>query len=242
MAHVNPKICAVIPAFNEEDAIGLVLDDLAANCPGVTAIVVDDHSTDATAERAHRPGTVLLSLPINLGIGGAVQTGLKYAFDHGFDIAVQVDGDGQHPADQIGSLVEPIRDGRADVVIGSRFLEAQGYRIRRGRRAGISVLRTVVSSLARVTVTDTTSGFRAYSRRAVSFLAEYYPQDYPEPEAIVELARNGLHITEISVRMNLRKGGQSSIGARDSVYYMVKVILSAALAATRAPVVGRKDE
>ena len=235
------KTCVVIPAFNEQDSIGAVLDDLTRLYPEITPIVVDDASTDLTSERVAAGSAVLLRLPANLGIGGAVQTGLRYAVAHGFEAAVQVDGDGQHPVNQLDLLLDPIRQGEADVVIGSRFLQSGEYRAAVWRNVGIVILRTVISILAGQRITDTTSGFRAYGREAMALLAEHYPQDYPEPEAVVELARNRMKIVEVPVQMKERTSGRSSIRGLRGMYYMTKVTLAALVAATRMPV-RRKEQ
>jgi glycosyltransferase involved in cell wall biosynthesis len=236
------KICAIIPAFNEEDNIAETLSDLHRCHPEITAVVIDDSSTDKTNTTARLPGVVVLSLATNLGIGGAVQTGLRYARSERFDIAVQVDGDGQHMAVEIDLIVEPILSGQAEVVCGSRFVALSPFPIGMIRRLGIYLLRSQMLLLTGRRFSDPTSGFRAYGRSAIEFLSCNYPQDYPEPESIVELLRNGFRVQEVPVRMKTRRGGQSSIGRLDSAYYMVKVMVAIFVAASRRRIATRRKE
>jgi glycosyltransferase involved in cell wall biosynthesis len=223
----RPSILAIVPAFNEASAIGGVVRELRAVRPRLDVLVVDDGSTDGTARAAAGAGAWVVTLPFNLGIGGAVQTGFRYAMAHGYDMAVQVDGDGQHVPSQIPVLVRALESKRADVVIGSRFLDAgQGYTTSTLRRIGVRVFTRVNSLLLRKRITDNTSGFRVFNRRALAFLAESYPQDYPEPESVIWLGRNGFVLEEVAVHMRERGTGKSSISALGSVYYMVKVLLA----------------
>ncbi len=237
------RICAIIPAYNEETNIAVTLNDLRVHHPEIVAVVVDDASTDNTRAAARLPGVTVLTPAVNLGIGGAVQTGLKYALAQQFDMAVQFDGDGQHMAAEIDGLMSPIVRGEADVVCGSRFTMDQEVHIGWFRRLGIWLLRREVSLLTGRRFTDPTSGFRAYGRKAIEFLATSYPQDYPEPESLVELHRNGFRLQEVPVQMRPRRGGQSSIGRLDSAYYMTKVMLAVIIAATRRQTISlRKDK
>lgn len=217
---------AVIPALNEEDSIAGVIAELHAADPGFEVVVVDDGSSDRTAERARAAGASVVRLPFNLGIGGAVQTGLMYARDHGFDLAVQVDGDAQHNPAEIAKLLEPIVEGRADLVVGSRFLNGRRYRPPFARRLGIKLFARLVSLIVRQRVTDTTSGFRAMNRRGILLFAADYPHDYPEVEANVLVFKHRLRLVEVPVCMRIRAAGASSITLRMSVYYMVKVTLA----------------
>jgi glycosyltransferase involved in cell wall biosynthesis len=217
---------AIVPALNEEGSIEGVLGELAAFDPELEVVVVDDGSTDRTAEIALARGAHVLPLPFRLGIGGAVQTGFRYAFENGFDVAVRVDGDGQHDPAQLSSLLAPVLAGEADIVVGSRFVGTAGYRSSRSRRVGIRVLGSAVSLLARQRVTDPTSGFQALNRRAIALFAADYPHDYPEVEAVLLVAKHHLRLIEVPVSMRERSAGQSSIGALASVYYMVKVLLA----------------
>jgi glycosyltransferase involved in cell wall biosynthesis len=222
---------AVVPAFNEERSVPRVIDEIRSFDPELEIVVVDDGSVDRTAAVAAACGAHVLRLPFNLGIGGAVQTGFRYAFEHGFDLAVRLDGDGQHDAAELAALVEPVLAGRADIAVGSRFAGgaaqgAAGYRSSASRRIGITILARTVSLLVRQRVTDPTSGFQALNRYAIALFAADYPHDYPEVEATVMLFRHKLRLVEVPVQMRERAAGRSSIGALASVYYMVKVLLA----------------
>lgn len=220
------KILVIVPAFNEEGAISNVIREIRDTGLQTDILVVNDGSSDRTESEARATGCNVVSLPFNLGIGGAVQTGFKYAAARQYSIAVQVDGDGQHIASEIPGLIEPIQNQAADVVIGSRFIEKKGYTTSWIRRGGVAVFMTVNSLVLKQKISDNTSGFRAYNRRAIQFLAEYYPQDYPEPESVILLGTNGFRLAEVSVRMRERTHGRSSISAARSIYYMVKVVLA----------------
>ncbi len=220
MSAGSKTVGIIVPAYNESASILRVIEDLMAHRPGAEIVVVNDCSRDSTEAQARRTKATVLSLPFNLGIGGAVQTGLKYVLDAGHDVAVQFDGDGQHLAEEIESILEPIRSDMADVVIGSRFGGRDGYSPPIFRRLGISVLKHTNRLLTGRIIADNTSGFRAYNREALAFLAEFYPQDYPEPQAVVELLKNGFRVVEVPVRMRERRTGGSSIGMVSSVYYI----------------------
>jgi glycosyltransferase involved in cell wall biosynthesis len=223
---VGVRRMVIMPPHDEEASVASVVAEVRAADPAFQIVVVDDGSADHTAELAERAGAIVLRLPFNLGIGGAVQTGYQYALENGFDIAVQVDGDGQHDPGEISRLLEPILDGRADMVVGTRFAEGGGYRGTRLRRVGIHIFAAVVSLMVRQRVTDTTSGFRAVNRKAIRLFADEYPHDYPEVEATVVLSRHGLKMIEVPVQMRIRETGNSSITALRSVYYMIKVLLA----------------
>jgi hypothetical protein len=232
----------IVPAYNEEENLTAVISDLRAHYPDVDIVVVNDGSTDGTAASARSLGVILLDLPYNLGIGGTVQTGLLFANQEGYDIAIQFDGDGQHQADQVGKLLEAFRDRSCDVVIGSRFLGSSVYRPPLMRRLGITIFQLVNSLVLGRKITDNTSGFRAYSRAAIAFLARNYPHDYPEPESIVTLCRNGFEVVEVPVSMRERQGGRSSITFWRSIYYMCKVLIAIIVGATRRTVRRPLDE
>jgi glycosyltransferase involved in cell wall biosynthesis len=217
---------AIVPAYNEEASIARVVDELRAFDPGLEVVVVDDGSTDRTCEVARGRGARVVRLPFNLGIGGAVQTGFRYAWEHGFDLAVRVDGDGQHDASELGAVLEPVLAGEADIAVGSRFTGREGYRSSRSRRIGIRLLAAVVSSLTGQRVTDPTSGFQAANRLGIRLFAADYPHDYPEAEATVMVFKHRLRLREVPVAMRARETGRSSITAVRSVYYMVKVLLA----------------
>jgi glycosyltransferase involved in cell wall biosynthesis len=230
-AQLDPRLftlrkLAIVPAFNEAASVASVVADVHALEAGFDVLVVDDGSTDGTPEVARAAGARVATLPYNLGIGAAVQTGFKYAVRHGYDLAVQVDGDVQHDAGELPKLLGPILDAEADLVVGTRFAGERHYRSSVPRRLGIALFAGLVSVLVRQRLTDTTSGFRAANGRALRLFAEHYPHDYPEVEATVLSSRHRLRVREISVRMRPRETGRSSIGARMSVYYMVKVTLA----------------
>jgi glycosyltransferase involved in cell wall biosynthesis len=230
----EPKLVAVVPAWNEEGSIGAVVDEIDAVVPGATVVVVDDASTDATAEVAEAHGATVLRLPFNVGIGGAVQTGYRYARDEGFEVAVRLDGDGQHDASELSKLLGPIRDGSADLVIGSRFVDPGGsYRPPFARRLGIRVFARLVSVLGGQRVTDTTSGFVALDRAGIELFAAEYPHDYPEVEGTLVALRSGLRLAQVQVEMRERQAGSSSITFVRSLYYIVKVMLALLVASLR---------
>lgn len=220
------KRIAIVPAFNEEGAIGQVIDELRAFDPELDVVVVDDASQDATRARAAGRGAHVVVLPFNLGIGGAVQTGFRYAAENGYDLAIRVDGDGQHDPAELGPLVEVVVSDQADICVGSRFAGADGYRSSPARRVGIRILARTVSWLTGQRVTDTTSGFQVLNRKAIELFAADYPHDYPEVEATLMAHRHGLRMVEVPAQMRERSAGRSSIGALASVYYMVKVMLA----------------
>jgi glycosyltransferase involved in cell wall biosynthesis len=229
------RILVVMPAYNEAKNLPRAIASIRAAAHMCDICVVDDGSTDATAEVARSLGVRLLRSPLNLGIGGAVQTGYLWARHHGYDAAIQVDGDGQHDPRFIEQLVAPLAAGDADVVIGSRFLAEGGFRSTALRRAGIRYLSWFLRARCGARVTDPTSGFRAAGRRAIALFAEHYPSDYPEPEAIALAVRSGLTLSEVPVRMEERRHGHSSITAWRTLYYLVKVSLALMLLPARAP-------
>jgi len=232
------RVLAIVPAFNEERSLPAVVAGLRRSAPAVDVCLVDDGSTDGTADVARSLGVTVLSLPVNLGIGGAVQTGYRWARDHGYDVAVQVDGDGQHDATYLPALVDAVGAGHAALAIGSRFAGPRiegAFRSTWPRRAGIRYLSWMLRLRCDARVTDPTSGFRAAGRQAIELFARSYPPDYPEPESIAIAARAGLTVTEVPVRMSERLHGESSISAWRSFYYLVKVSLALVLLPTRRP-------
>lgn len=231
------KVLVAVPAYNEEGNIPLVMEDLREHIPEADVLVVNDGSTDGTSAAARRAGAMVVDLPVNLGIGGAVQTGFRYALRGGYDVMVQFDGDGQHRADQMGVILRPVLEGEADVAVGSRFLSgsAEGYKTSRWRMAGIRLFSYVLAALTGLRVMDTTSGFRAYGRKAIGLFSENYPDDYPEVEALITLYKNGLRVVESPVLMKKRLWGRSSITPPRAAYYMVKVMLAVLLGAGPKP-------
>jgi len=220
------KILAIIPAYNEEATILEVIQKLKADCPEADYLVVNDCSKDKTGTILKENGASHVKLSVNLGIGGGVQTGYRYARDNGYDIAVQVDGDGQHDTAYLKAVTEPIENGTANMVVGSRFITKEGFQSSGMRRMGITFLSTLIRFVCGTKVLDVTSGFRAVDRELIELFAEDYPVDYPEPETIVRAALRGADIREVPVIMKERQGGVSSISPMKSVYYMIKVSLA----------------
>lgn len=223
------KSLIIIPAFNEEKNIERVVKKISKDCPKADILVVDDCSKDHTAEILSAMKVNYVSLPFNLGIGGAVQTGYRYAKENKYDIAVQIDADGQHDSQYLNEMIKMIEMGKADIVIGSRFIDKEGFQSTMIRRAGIVVLSVLVKLLCSKKVNDITSGYRAVNRKFIEIYAEDYPIDYPEPEAVVMAAMHGAAIIENAVIMKERQGGESSITFSRSIYYMIKVSLACVL-------------
>jgi glycosyltransferase involved in cell wall biosynthesis len=218
---------AIVPAYNEGEMVARVVRDIHREAPGFDVIVVDDGSTDATAMHAESEGAIVIRHPYNLGIGGAVQSGYKYALRHDYDVAVQVDGDGQHKPEYLPKMLRKLQTGgKADMVYGSRFRGDPGYKVPLGRRAGNMIFSIVLTALTRKKITDPTSGFRMTNRRGIELFARDYPHDYPEVEALLMLHSHHLRIHEVHVKMNARGFGDSSIDYPRSAYYMVKVLLA----------------
>ncbi len=218
---------AIVPAYNEADMVGRVVREIKRAAPDFDVVVVDDGSVDATAAEAEAEGAVLIRHPFNLGIGGAVQSGYKYALREDYDVAVQIDGDGQHKSSYLPDLLSALKTGdEADMVHGSRFLDDPGYKVPLGRRAGNLIFSLVLTAITRQRITDPTSGFRMTNRRGIELFARDYPHDYPEVEAILMLHVHRLRIHEVPVRMNARGFGRSSIDYPRSAYYMAKVLLA----------------
>jgi glycosyltransferase involved in cell wall biosynthesis len=222
------KKLAIVPAYNEGEMVGRVVREIDRHAPDFDVVVVDDGSTDATAAEAEAEGAVVLRHPYNLGIGGAMQSGYKYALRHGYDVAIQVDGDGQHKPEYIPEMLDALRtrSDEADMVYGSRFRGNPGYKVPLGRRAGNLIFSIVLRVITRKRITDPTSGFRMTNRRGIELFARDYPHDYPEVEALLMLHAHHLRIHEIPVRMNARGFGRSSIDYPRSAYYMAKVLLA----------------
>jgi glycosyltransferase involved in cell wall biosynthesis len=225
---------AIVPARNEEGAVGGVVGEIKAFDPRFDVVVIDDGSTDGTAAAAAAAGAFVVRLPFNLGIGAAVQTGFIFALEHGYELAVRLDGDGQHDPQELPKLLAVLERGDADIVTGSRFVDRNGaYRPPLARRIGITWFARLVSALTRQRVTDTTSGFQALNRTGIALFARDYPADYPEVEATLLVLRHRLRLAEVPVRMRDREHGRSSITLLRSVYYMLKVTLALVVAMAR---------
>lgn len=221
------KILAIIPAYNEEDNITELLKEvLNLKNLNLDVVVINDCSTDNTANICKEMGVKVINLPCNLGIGGAVQTGYKYAFVNKYDIAIQIDGDGQHKPEYINDLMKPLLDEDIDMAIGSRYIKRQGFQSTIIRRFGIKYFSKLINAFTKQKVTDPTSGFRACNSKVIELFSKRYPQDYPEPESIVFLNRNHFKVKEVPVVMKERIGGVSSISPLKSIYYMIKVSLA----------------
>ena len=232
------KILIIVPAFNEAENIRGVIQKLHSENAAWDILVINDASHDNTSAIARKTGLAdVIDLPINLGIGGCVQTGFRYAMNKGYDIALQFDGDGQHSAEEIHKLLEIVRSKEADVAIGSRFRQKHdGFKSSLFRRMGIRMFEWFSYLLIRQRITDHTSGFRAYNRKALCFLANHYPTDFPEPEVIILLGKNGFKIRETFTQMHERKGGISSIPMTKGPYYMIKVMLAMFMSSIRSKI------
>ena len=233
---IDAKILVIIPAYNEQASIARVIERVKESIPGADIVVINDGSHDSTSLVAYESGAKVISLPYNLGIGAAVQTGFILAQAGNYEIAVQVDGDGQHDPSEIEVLMSRLIADECDVVVGSRYLTDRGYVTPLPRLLGTKILAAYVSLLAGQKFSDTTSGFRASNRRAIEICAENYPADYPEPESLLTFRKIGLRVSEVPVHMSKRYGGKSSITPFWSAYYMIKVILAVTiLSLRRAP-------
>jgi glycosyltransferase involved in cell wall biosynthesis len=229
------SLAIVIPAWNEQSTIQAVVTEAMTYHPGATIVVVNDGSTDSTAALARAAGAVLIDLPVNLGVGGAMRAGYKYADREGYDWAVQLDADGQHDPAHVATLLGPLRDGSADLVIGSRFAGVVSYDVRGPRRWAMRLLSLVLSRVARTRLTDTTSGFKASNRRSIALFAQDYPAEYlgDTVESLVIAARAGLHVTEVPVAMRQRAGGRPSHSPVRSAIFLARALLALTVALTR---------
>jgi len=217
------KAMVAIPAYNEEKNIFSVVEAVKFHHPEVDVVVINDGSRDNTGREAQRAGAFVINLPQNLGIGGAVQTGYIYAKKKGYDAVIQIDGDGQHNPKDLAKMLEAIGKDKVDMVIGSRFVKKTDYKSSSMRKLGINFFSRFVSFVCKEDFSDTTSGYRAVNKKVIELFARYYPRDYPEVETIVYASKRGVRIKEISVDMNERQGGKSSITPIRSIYYMIKV-------------------
>lgn len=220
------KKLIIIPAYNESESIENTVKDIMEKATEFDYVVINDCSTDNTREICEKNGFNIVNLPINLGIGGAVQTGYRYAKEYGYDIAVQVDGDGQHDPAFLSEMAKVLENENLDMVIGSRFIDKEGFQSSVMRRFGIKYFTILIKILTGKTITDPTSGLRMIGRDVIDLYAKDYPKDYPEPESVVAILRRKMKVKEIPVIMRSRQGGVSSINMKKSVYYMVKVTLA----------------
>ena len=222
------RLLAIVPAYNEGEMVAKVIREINRVAPDFDVVVVDDGSVDDTVAEAQGEGATVLRHPFNLGIGGAMQSGYKYALNKGYDVAVQVDGDGQHKPEYLPEMLAALHttETEADMVYGTRFRGDPGYKVPLGRRLGNMIFSVVLTAITGQRITDPTSGFRMVNRRGIELFARDYPHDYPEVEAILMLQRNRLRIHEVQVRMNARGFGRSSIDYPRAAYYMLKVMLA----------------
>lgn len=232
------KTLVIVPAYNEAKNIGKVIGEIKQEEPNFDILVIDDGSTDNTTFAAQNSQkATVITLPHNLGIGGAVQSGFKYAERNNYEIIIRVDGDGQHRADEIKRIVGPVLSKEADLVIGSRFLKKDRSYPSLVRRIGQTIISFLISIIIREKISDSTSGFRCYSRNLITLFNKYYPSDYPEPEEIIFLKKNKFKIKEVAVSVKNRVEGNSSLTAIKSIYYMIKVILAIFISVLRTPVI-----
>lgn len=227
------KGLVIIPAYNEEKSLEKTVSDITEHAPDFDYVIINDCSTDQTAALGRTKNLHMLNLPINLGIGGAVQTGYQYADKNGYEIAVQFDGDAQHDAKYLDAMMQYLLDEKADMVIGSRFLKKEGFQSSGLRRVGISYFTHLIHALTGTLITDPTSGMRMAGAEVIALFAESYPKDYPEPESVVAVLKRGKKVREYPVIMRERTEGTSSISFQRSVYYMVKVTLAILMEAIR---------
>jgi glycosyltransferase involved in cell wall biosynthesis len=220
------KKIIIIPAYNEEENIERTVNAIQKSAQGFDYVIINDCSTDNTRKICEEKEFNIVNLPINLGIGGAVQTGYKYAYENGYDVAVQVDGDGQHDPEFLNTMADYLIEHQVDMVIGSRFIEKKGFQSSITRRMGIQFFSKLIKVLTGKKITDPTSGLRMIGRNVMEIFSEDYPRDYPEPESIVAVLRKNMKIEEIPVVMLERQGGVSSISPKKSIYYMIKVTLA----------------
>lgn len=220
------KKLIIIPAYNESANIEKTVRAIKEKSPEFDYVIINDCSTDNTRIICEENGFNIVNLPINLGIGGAVQTGYKYGYNEGYDLAVQVDGDGQHDPAFLKIMADMLESKELDMVIGSRFINKEGFQSSGARRFGIKYFTVLIKLLTGKTVTDPTSGLRMVNRKVMKIFAEDYPKDYPEPESVVAILRRNCKVEEIPVIMKAREGGVSSISPKKSVYYMIKVTLA----------------
>ncbi len=231
-----PRVLVIVPAHNEEASLPATLAELRAKAPQVEVLVVDDGSRDGTTRIAREAGVAVVRHPVNLGVGGALQTGFRWAYEHGYDIGVQLDADGQHDPAYLGALLAPVLEGSCDVSIGSRFVSATGYRAPWSRRLGMLLFSGVVRLALGRSIADTTSGFRAYNRAVMDVCQHDFPKDFPDAPLLIALARRGFRLDEVPVVMRERQAGQSFYTLGKQLYYPYKNLLASLMALIRKPI------
>ena len=234
---MDKKVLIIVPAYNEAKSIERVLRSIKEESPNSDIVVINDGSRDNTAAIAERNGVNVVSAPYNLGIGGAVQTGLIYAKRNNYDIAIQLDADGQHKAEELERLITEIEKDEADFVLGSRFLRKTDYHSTFMRKLGNRIFSGLIALVTKQYFTDSTSGFRASNKRAISFLADHYPTEFPEPESLVILKKHGFRVKEVSVEMDDRQGGESSVTKFKAVYFMISISIAILIDWIKKPVI-----
>lgn len=231
----SPRVLVVIPAHNEEESLPRTLEEVRARAPGVDLLVVDDGSRDGTAAAARRAGVPLVRHPVNLGVGGALQTGFRYGMEHGYDVLVQLDADGQHDPAFLTSVLAPVLDGRCDVCIGSRYVARTGYRAPLHRRLGMLLFSGIVRLALGRRIADTTSGFRAYHREVMRVCQHDFPADFPDAPLLIALARRGFRLLEVPVEMRERRAGRSFYTLGKQLYYPYKNLVASLMAWLQRP-------
>jgi len=231
----GPRVLVIIPALDEQASLPRTLDELRAAAPGLDVLVVDDGSRDGTARVARERGVSVLRHPFNQGVGAALQTGFRWAVEHGYDVGVQLDADGQHDPAGLEALLAPLRAGRCDLSIGSRYVRRSGYRAPLARRVVMVLFSGLVSAALRTRITDTTSGFRAYSRPVMEVCQHDFPRDFPDAPLLIALARRGFRMEEVPVEMRERRAGRSFYTLGKSLYYPYKNLLASLMALFQRP-------
>lgn len=229
------RVLVVIPAHNEEASLGRTLDEVRGAAPDIALLVVDDGSRDGTRRVARERGIPVVRHPVNLGVGGALQTGFRFAVENGYDVAVQVDADGQHDPGYLGALLEPVLAGVCDVSIGSRYVDRTEYRAPLARRVGMMLFSWVVRLALKQRITDTTSGFRAYNRAVMEVCQHEFPKDFPDAPLLITLVRRGFRLLEVPVRMRERQAGESFYTLGKSLYYPYKNLVASLMAWLQRP-------
>ena len=230
-----PRVLVIVPAYNEEESLSATLDELRRKAPGLDVLVVDDGSRDRTAQVARDCGVPVVRHPVNLGVGGALQTGFRWALRQGYSVGVQLDADGQHDPAYLEVLLEPVLGGTCDVSIGSRYIARSGYRAPLARRLGMLLFSSIVRLTVGQRITDTTSGFRAYGRDVMEICQHDFPKDFPDAPLLIDLARRGFRLSEVPVQMRAREAGRSFYTLTKSLYYPYKNMLASLMVLLKRP-------